>query len=71
VSEDRFVCGVPEPHKVPARIVEQDTKWTVVECDEHNAFTRHDTTPREEREQQIIRVQDKWRQHGVSPTPKR
>jgi hypothetical protein len=63
-----FRCGVPDC-EVAQEIVEQDTKWTVVECSEHGCRTRWETEEREEKEQTVIRVQDNWRQHGTSPPP--
>lgn len=68
MSAERFRCGVPDC--ADGRVVDPGPPLTVVECDPHNARTHWDTVPREEREQQIIRVQDGWRQHGVLNKPK-
>lgn len=57
-----YLCGVPAC--TDGLIESQDEQTTVVSCDTHEARTTHDTAPREAREQQIIRVQDGWRQHG-------
>lgn len=60
-------CGVPTCED--GQIVSQDERDTVVECATHHSRTTHDTTPKVAREQQIIRVQDAWRQHGTQPPP--
>lgn len=62
ITPDRFVCGVPEC--ADGRVVLADERYTTVECDTHDARTSHDTVEREQREQEIIRPQDSWRQHG-------
>jgi hypothetical protein len=62
-------CGVPDCYE-PQNIVFQDDRYTWVECDAHNARTLWDTKPIERAEQQIIRVQDGWRQHGTTHRPK-
>lgn len=68
IPEDRFVCGVPEcPDGI---VVEQDIRYTKVDCNTHNAFTSHATTAPVEGEQKVIRVQDSWRQHGTNPPRK-
>lgn len=65
VPQERiFPCGVPGCED--GRIASQDESETVVECDTHDARTTHDTKEREERPQQVIRVQDQWRQHGTT-----
>jgi hypothetical protein len=64
----RFLCGVPGC--LDGRVTEADALITTVECDTHNARTTHDTVERVAMEQQIIRVQDTWRQHGTSARPK-
>ena len=61
-------CGVPDCPD--GTVAHSDDKWTIIDCEPHNAFTRHLTSPPEEREQQVIRVQDAWRQHGVSRPPR-
>lgn len=63
-----LVCGVPDCDA--GYIVDPGPPVTVVECDVHNARTTHDTVLKEPKEQQIIRVQDKWRQHGTSERPR-
>lgn len=63
-----LVCGVPDC--LDGVIVEPGPPLTVIECETHNARTTRDTLPREQRDQQIIRVQDAWRQHGISKTPR-
>lgn len=63
-----LVCGVPTCEN--GYIVFEDEKITVVECDYHYARTTHDTTLREKNTQQVIRVQDQWRQHGVTRPPR-
>lgn len=59
-----LVCGVPDCGD--GYIERQDDAETVIACDTHNARTTHNTHPREEREQRIVRVQDNWRQHGTA-----
>lgn len=63
----RFVCGVPECPD--GYVAGEDGKLTVVECETHNARTTHDTVEIVRGEQQVIRVQDQWRQHGTRPPP--
>lgn len=63
MKSSRFVCGVPDCPD--GYVVGEDGKYTVVECETHNARTTHDTVEREAREQKVIRVQDNWRQHGT------
>jgi len=62
-----FLCGVPDCRD--GKIMLQDEVATVVECDTHDARTTHDTNEREQRPQQVIRVQDSWRQHGTQRRP--
>lgn len=62
------VCGVPDCED--GQIVDAGPPLTVVECDTHNARTTWDTDPAPKREQQIIRVQDQWRQHGTRERPR-
>lgn len=58
-------CGVPDcPDGVVAF---SDDKWTIMDCEPHNAFTRLDTHPPEPREQVVIRVQDRWGRYGTNP----
>lgn len=61
----RFVCGVPEC--LDGNISHEDGRYTVVDCETHNSRTHHDTVEEARGEQQIIRVQDSWRQHGTAP----
>jgi len=61
-----YRCGVRGCPAIQL-IVEQDERITKVECPEHDCVTTWDTTPVEQREQQIIRVQDNWRQHATRP----
>lgn len=63
--EREFRCGVVDCRD--GRVVLQDEQTTVVDCETHNAVTSHDTAEREGRPQQVIRVQDNWRQHGTAP----
>lgn len=62
-------CGVRDCYELQV-ILRQDDRETVVECPVHGCVTTWETKKREEREQQIIRVQDGWRQHGVNPPKK-
>lgn len=64
-----FRCGVPEC--ADGVVAGESGSYTLVVCDTHNAQTHWDTVPRAVEEQQIIRVQDGWRQHGTSAPPKR
>lgn len=64
---NRFVCGVPGC--LDGRVVSDDGRYTTVECDTHEARTHHLTVKSKVGEQQIIRVQDGWRQHGTSKPP--
>lgn len=63
-----LLCGVPDCGD--GRVVFDDGKWALVDCDPHNAVTRHESSARPPKEQQVIRVQDAWRQHGVSKPPR-
>lgn len=65
--ERHLKCGVPSCEDGRPTIVGTST---VVECDTHNARTTWDTEFREPKEQQVIRVQDQWRQHGTSKPPR-
>lgn len=62
-------CGVPDCFEATT-VVEQDDRLTLVECSVHEARTLWDTTPIERREQEVIRVQDQWRQHGSRNSPR-
>jgi hypothetical protein len=64
----RLSCGVPDCWS--DGIAFADDRWTIIDCPAHGAFTRHYTSPPEERQQVIIRVQDKWRQHATRPPPR-
>lgn len=64
-----FLCGVPDCRD--GVVVLQDEVATVVECSTHNARTTHDTNPIKRGIQNVIRVQDAWRQHGTQPPPGR
>lgn len=61
-------CGVPDCED--GRVTFDDGRTAIVDCDPHNAFTTHDVVPPEKKPQQIIRVQDQWRQHGVTRPPR-
>lgn len=65
----RYFCAVPNCNS--GYVTEQGPSITRVDCDEHNAFTLHDTEEIVRGEQQVIRLSDKWRQHGVAPPPGR
>lgn len=65
----RFVCGVKDC--LDGYVSGEDGRYTVVECETHNARTTHDTVEIVRGEQQVIRVQDQWRQHGTQPPPGR
>lgn len=62
-------CGVPGCND--GRVVYDNGIECVVECDTHEARTTWDSVHKEPREQQIIRVQDSWRQHGTASRDKR
>lgn len=62
-------CGVPDC--ADGREVSNDGVTAVVECDTHEARTTHDAVLKPKGEQQVIRVQDQWRQHGTQPPPGR
>lgn len=62
LTDPRFVCGVPNCED--GYVTGELGKYTVVECETHGSRTTHDTVAQEPREQQVIRVQDNWRQHG-------
>lgn len=66
---ERFVCGVPGC--LDGIVVGNDGRYTTVECDTHEARTHHTTAEPVYAEQQVIRVQDSWRQHGTTPPPNR
>lgn len=58
-------CGVPLCND--GRVVSDDGRECVIECDTHDARTTWDSVHKAPREQQIIRVQDNWHQHGSAP----
>ena len=62
-------CGVPDCYVTP-QVVEQDEKYTVVECAVHDTLTRWDTVEIKRGEQQVIRLQDNWHKYGTSGRPK-
>ena len=63
-----LVCGVPDCRD--GVVASTEGKWTLVHCEPHGAVTRHESVLRPPGEQKVIRVQDQWRQHGVSRPPK-
>ena len=62
--DSRFQCGVPDCNSGVVSI--RGDRYTVVDCEEHNALTHWFTKEPTRGEQKIIRVQDSWRQHGTS-----
>lgn len=64
---NRFVCGVVDC--LDGVVTGSDDRYTYVECETHGTRTHWDTVEIVRGEQQVIRVQDTWRQHGTSPPP--
>lgn len=60
----RFLCGVPNCNL--GIVTEADSRFTVVECDEHNSRTIHDTQEPDPREQKVINIRERWSQYSVT-----
>lgn len=58
-----FPCSVTDCEE-DTTVIEADDKWTVVECDEHQARTRWETNPREVEPVQMMSLG--WKNYAIT-----